>query len=630
MDPFIKSNESILMTADMNQEGDGGLVVFDLPNTKITPLNLNPVDKLKHPGLCKLKKNLYMVVGGYIKTDYEVQKATYIIDIKDGLCIRLPDMHDARFQCECIFYENKVFVISGRHTVKDFTYINQCEYYDLVTNRWNRMEDYLEEIKGVERVFIEDNKIVCIFFKALMSSYDIGTNTWTKIKRFTYDIDVFYISNSNNCLAVNNYYNSVCKYDYFKDTILFDLYIDDFKGVQHFYIQEIDCIVFIDDSAKSSFVVYDCNTRAVFHFNEQQYASIFKDYRFMYTTGNYFLRKPTEVLSENIDVLDGTNVFIYGNWSYPFSLILHLNMEDVTWKFYPIPERLHLKSEQGLTYLQNNKFIFAGGYDDDRSYVHTSDTYAYNPDNYELEVTEPLVLTVGNIILKRFTIPACYKKSKLADEEDYMVFLANENDEPEIYMPKTKKWQTVPSYDFTFLPNILDIETGAVVFYVKRSQDKTQSNTLVFKSYDLEKQQWWTNYEKPTTSNIYISFCYKLDNLSYLVISDEKEKGIMISKMELVFNQTTLDNVTITPLDKVDTGIKGNTVNFLKDGNNLILLYIDGTFKLKVVSFDLQKMQLIQTTRLAQIDKAIRDAFDYLRFTKLGSFNVFSMFCSNR
>lgn len=629
MDPFTKSDEAILMTADMKAQGDGGLVIFDFPAKKITPLGISPVKNLKHPGLCKLRKNIYLVAGGYTANDSKVSKSAYIVDIKSGLVVNLPDMNSARFQFECLFFDNKVYVISGRNTVKNFLYISQCEYYDFVIQKWCKMTDHDDKIKGIQRIFVEGNKIVCIFFKTELSSYDLQTNTWTFQKRFTYDIDAYYVTNSNESLVVNNYYNSICKYDYFKDTILFDYYIDDFKGIHHFYLQEIDCLVFTDDSAKSSFVVLDCSNRNIKVYNEDDYDSIFQNYRFMYPTGNFSL-KPAQLKDENIDVLDGHNVFIYGNWNYPFSLVLNLTEDDVTYKFHPVPERLHLKSEQGLTYLEDNKFIFAGGYDDDRSYTHTSDTYAFNPNDDQLAITDPLVQTVGNIMLKRLNMPKDSHVRKLHNEEDYYVFMVNENDEPEIYLPKTGKWSEVEPYGFTFLPNLLDVSTGIVVFFVKKNQGKDKKNVLIFKVYDMAAKNWVTCYEKPTTVNMYIYFCYKIDNFTYLVITDEGVNGIMISKMELVFESTILSDVKFTPLDRIDEEVKGNTINFIMDDNNLVLIYVEKAFQPKIINFDLEKLKVTENDRIKKIRDTIMAAFTYLRFTKFATFSIFSYFCSNR
>jgi len=630
MDPFSKSNESILMIADTKVEGDGGLVIFDLPNKKIKPIDILEINDIKSPGICKLKENIYAVIGGFNESDKSIKKSAYIVDIKARFCIRLADMHDARFAGHCVFYDNKIFVVSGRHTVKDFTYINESEYYDLVSDRWYRMTDYKSDIRGIERVFIENNKLVVVFFKNKMSYYDLKSNAWTDVKEFTYDFDSFYVTNDNSCLVVNNYYNSICKYDYFNDTILFDLFIDDFKGIQHFYIKEIDCIIFTDDSSKSSFVVLDCSTRSVIKFDEQQYSEIFQNYMIFSTTGNYTLTRPKKSTDNNIDILDGKNCFIYGNWNYPFSLIINIEHGDVKYKFYPIPEKLHLKSEQGLTYLKDNEFIFAGGYDDDRSYVHTSDTYAFNPNDSSLQQTEPLVHTVGNIMLRRFNIPKGSNFKKLHNEDDYYIFLVNESDEPEIYLPNAKKWEEVPTYGFTFLPNLLDIEDGAVVFYIKKNPDQGIPNTLVFKVYDLDERQWITTYNKSTDINIYIYFCYRIDLYNYLVINENKDKGIMISNMQLIFGKDgTFEDVKFTELDKIDNKIKGNTVNFFKDGENLVLMYVDAKYKLKVLNFDLVQKKMTKTDRIEKIEETIKSAFDYLRFTKMSAFNTFSVYCAN-
>ena len=628
MDPFNKTKESILINAQIENTDYKSLAIFDIPNKKLIPLKIKEIKNLRNSGICKIKRNIYMIVGGYTQPDMTIKKNTYIIDINSELFMQMPLMHIPRLDCHCVYYKNRVYVISGRKSIKENEFTNQCEYFDMSLKRWVQMKNCDKEIKSIERIFVENNKIMCVISKNDILCYDIKTDNWNLKKNFTYTFNSFYVINSNECLLINSHCNSVCRYDYFSDTVLFDLAIHEYDALENFYIQEIDCLFFLNGSTDSSFLVLDCSTRTIYFYDDSAYKKIFKGYLSIYTAANYFLNTPNDVRGiKNRDILNPNNVFIYGNYDYPLSLVLDLSEEDISWELFPIPEKLHLKSEQGVVYQTANQFMFAGGYDKIR-FNKTKDTYSFNPYKNVIDANDSLVKSVSGTSLKRVVIPPSTFNFRRNDE-DYCIFLASDYNSYQAFTSITKKWIECPDVGSTVIPNILDVDTAVVVFYINKEHGIEQPKTLLFKVYDYLNNKWINIYEKITHTEISHNFCCNIDAESYLVATRDKDSSIMITQMDLKFSNNSLEDVAFQPLAVIDTNIKSKTLNFFMDKGYIIIIYVNNTLGLTVKAFDMITKKFVNNERVTKIKKALNDAFGYLRLKNPHIFDLFSLYCSN-
>ena len=634
MDPFKSSSETILIDTGKQNKGDNGFLSMNLNNKTIKPLKNSKVTRLRNASFCKVSPNVFFVAGGYCTERQETVKEAFIYDLEYDLYNRVDDMSQRRQNSTCLFFKNNIYVLFGKDSQQAQNEVMSCEYYSLVDRVWYKLENYNKAVSEVKSAFFIEDQLSVVINDSQIIKYDFITKKWAETKEFSYSFDSFYPVSTKDCVLVNKEYNVIYSYDCYRDLIGTRAYIEDFKGNSHVYIEEINSIIFLDNKDKSSFVIYECDTSKIYFYDDQAYVKLFNDLTHIRSSQNvsYIEKKNEQLKSNKLGMIKGNSIYIFGNHKTPFKLtFLKEEGKAITWDISPVPESLHLKSEQGLTYYDDNQFIFAGGYEDEEKFEETTDTYLYNPDIQKVQIVETLVNGSGNSKLTRVALPGAVKKFvNIADDDSFIIFMVNEQNEPEYFNPIGKEWTIAAPYDHLFLPNVLDITDALTLFYIDNTvKDKS---TFRLKVFLLSSNSWVELFAKEVDFQMYQYFCHKMDQNLYLILTVHPDKGTMITKMNLKFKQdkSGIEDIVFEPIELVTKGIKASIVNYFVYEMTITLLIVDENTKLVIRSFNTTKLQFEESDLSKNFIKAFNDAFFSLRYTnRLWTFNQFSFFCAN-
>lgn len=630
MDPFTKSARTILMLAKQQELGPGDLVTFDIASKKIEPLADPVLSAVSSPGVCRLDESRYLIAGGFDKATSKVSSKAYILDINTMKCESIADMRVARFDAECVLYQEKVFVISGRESKDTRVFSPKSEYYDLKSKEWRSISDFSGKINRIQRLFIQDDKIVCVINKTSLSHYDDKEDKWTDVKTFVYDIDNFYIAGSKTSLLISSDHRTICSYDYFADTIMLYMFIWDVEGSESFYVKELDSIVFLDNYNRSSYVVFDHANREFYFYDQSAYAKTFMSYVSVKSFDNYHLDKPTSVEKQGRMKSTGSKTMnIFGNYNLPLHLELNLTDDSVDWEVKSIPERLHLKREQGLTRYDDDYLLFAGGIDEKREYIPTSDTYLYNPKSKDLKAFAPLSHTSDSTVLKHVVQATKFNGFKKTSDDKFFIYCMDSSTAPQVYYPSSNKWTDCESYRYNSLATLLDEDDKLVAMFTDRSPKDPSTYIFYIKLLDTTTNTWKVIHQKPTKSYISYFLCHKLARDSYLVVTVEEQGNLYLSQMDLSYDETGVKDANFTRLSLIDKYVNGiNIINFT-DGDNLVLIYVSPEYKLRVVMIDLATKKVVDNKRIRAIDKALREVSANMRLYRNSEFATFSFIASD-
>lgn len=112
---------------------------YDIRRQKLVPLHIN-VQLWNFAACVMISPNKFFIGGGVNYDMNLITNSAMIYSIREHSFRNIPSMHNLRFNCPAIFVGEKVYVIGGRKYGYDDTAImNQCEYFDLQTERWNHM-----------------------------------------------------------------------------------------------------------------------------------------------------------------------------------------------------------------------------------------------------------------------------------------------------------------------------------------------------------------------------------------------------------------------------------------------------------------------------------------------------------
>lgn len=91
-------------------------------------------------GVLQLDDNRIAICGGTSHSMRFISKQFHIYNIKENSFIRLPDMHQIRFNFPLIYLNNKLYALGGRQFgTNDYAILKECEYYDFDLKEWVKM-----------------------------------------------------------------------------------------------------------------------------------------------------------------------------------------------------------------------------------------------------------------------------------------------------------------------------------------------------------------------------------------------------------------------------------------------------------------------------------------------------------
>ena len=611
-----------IVLAMNNQTKGQDLLLMDTESRTYEVLDLDELKSVRFPGICRVSEKEFLIFGGL--SGGNVLAATYKLDIETKALQRLSDIPRPISKSKCILFDRKVFVFGGKNSKSNNT--AECSSYDLDTGKWLNLPDIPYDYNQILSVFGYEEIICLALNDSKFVAFDPAGSQWFFWRIMYYPFDKVCAFN-NKLYLINDDFKAIYEYDIKNDLIQIATMIN-FDYDEFINFENSDSIVYLNHSLdKFYFYEVKFSNMGFTMYEKPVYDKFFSQYVLLLNNPNqYVFPKGNSAKDESgFFEVDNSAVIntkylakitagpalkaeasyshIFGGHATPFHLLVDIKNRSV--KIQPIPTRLELKNQQGITRIDDDdsQLIFAGGNRQDKDSYGSIDVFRY-------DIKSNSVTRIQELNTK--------SKITCLTRVDHDIYLLNETKYFQRYDILKNKWLDMkPCIDDFFYNNFVYQNQLFTFISQKNAQE---GYDFVVMCFNKEANDWITTAITNVDFIVTADFSYKVDDNRYLMIghplkdSDPNTLPYMF-EMKIKDDPVTKFAVSVRQICKLTSSkVKSVRIVPLIYERKLLFSAVDLADSPISIIYDIEKQALGESQPLTDVYRGIQEYLNSIRF----------------
>ena len=596
------NDEIVLLESPLH--GQTELFKLKLKNMSLEKIKIDKLDHICGISFTKISPSVYFLYGGFNKLTQKIVRTSWLYNALENTSEILADGLISGCNFEMLSVSKKVYVVGGKEDPETNQYFSNLQIYDFEKNSWLEALKLPVKIKGIVRIIGFENKLRIFLYRNTFIDFDIEDLKWGTEIEFEYDFDYLFVRKNGDCLLINEFQRSFCTYNLKNDSIVIKKVFaenEEFSNV--LFIRELDSVLFFNSNGDNKkLFIYDFYENKMLLLNDQMLSLFSQPKALFQTENNAYINFENIACNKIIEIQNEEKsdlLFIFGTNYFPFKISLNLKKPKESIKIQAVHRKLHLKNQQGVKLFDDNRLLFAGGFDSELSVEGTRNCYLYDP-------FKDLAHDFANC--NEPCLGTNLHKLNLKQDSESQFVLKNQEGCFEIYWPNEKKWKECEPHEFDSDEiSFLNEKNRLIVFWVDREKEST---LIKFAEYLGTTNKWADigKFEIEASTYFWI-WSFKIKDNKFLVVR-LFEKVWFLTILTLVFNTDSLiESVQFDKLCRIPLeNCRGDRLQVIHFNDFLMFMFVNENWKLEFFFYDLNKKEEIKNELTNDIIRSIEEA----------------------